>query len=88
MRFYIVSEVFEAALGSADFSGLKSTIDLDKHADFIVTAISAAVDKTNLKSKNKHSESDPISDETVALIKEKRRLRRQYSQTKDHAVKM
>ena len=33
------------------------------------------------------SESNPISDETLALIKEKRRLRRQYSQNKDSAVK-
>ena len=33
------------------------------------------------------SESNPISDETIVLIKEKRRLRRQYSQNKDPAVK-
>ena len=33
------------------------------------------------------SESNPISDETLALIKEKRRLRRKYSQIKDPAVK-
>ena len=32
-------------------------------------------------------ESNPISDETKALIKEKRRLRRQYSQKKDPATK-
>ena len=32
-------------------------------------------------------ESNPISDETIVLIKEKRRLRRQYSQNKDPAVK-
>ena len=32
-------------------------------------------------------ESNPISDETLALIKEKRRLRRQYSQKKDRAIK-
>ena len=32
-------------------------------------------------------ESNPVSDETLALIKEKRRLRRQYSQKKDPAVK-
>ena len=32
-------------------------------------------------------ESNPISDQTSALIKEKRRLRRQYSQKKDPAVK-
>ena len=33
------------------------------------------------------SESNPISDETVALIKEKRRPRRHYSQNKDPATK-
>ena len=33
------------------------------------------------------TESNPISDETLELIKEKRRLRRQYSQIKDPAVK-
>ena len=33
------------------------------------------------------SESNPISNETLALINEKRRLRRQYSQIKDPAVK-
>ena len=33
-------------------------------------------------------EGNPISDETLALIKEKCRLRRQYSQKKDPAIKM
>ena len=33
------------------------------------------------------SESNPISDETIVLIKEKRRLRRHYYQNKDPAVK-
>ena len=33
------------------------------------------------------TESNPISDETLVLIKEKRRLRRQYSQIKYPAVK-
>ena len=73
-------EVFEltldAALGSADFSGLTSAGDLDKYADFIATAISTAVDKAIPKSKSESFESNPISDETVAPIKEKRRLRR------------
>ena len=32
-------------------------------------------------------ESNPISNETLALIREKRKLRRQYSQRKDQAVK-
>ena len=33
------------------------------------------------------TERNPISDEILVLIKEKRRLRRQYSQNKDPAVK-
>ena len=84
-------EVFEStleeALGSADFSGQLSTSDLDKYADFIVTAINTAVDKAIPKSKSVRPESNPISNETLALIKEKRRLRRQYSQKKDLATK-
>ena len=84
-------EVFEStldeALGSTDFSGLPSTSDLEKYADFIVTAISTAVDKTISKSKSVRPESNRISDETLALIKEERRLRRQYSQKTDPAIK-
>ena len=34
-----------------------------------------------------HTESNPISDQTIALIKEKRRLGRQYFQIKDPIVK-
>ena len=55
-----------------------STRDLDKYTDFIVTAISTAVDKAIPKSKSVRSESNPI----IALIKEKRRHRRPYSQNK------
>ena len=66
-------EVFEStlneALGSADFSGLLSTSDLDKYADFIVTSISTAVDKAIPKSKSVRPESNPISAETLVLIK-------------------
>ena len=84
-------EVFEStleeALGSADFYGLMFTSDLDKYADFIITAISTAVDKAIPTSKSVRPESTPISDETRALIKEKRKLRRLYSQKKDPAVK-
>ena len=74
-------------LGSTDFSGHLSTSDLHKYADFIVTTISTEVDKAIPKSKSMRPESNPISDETLALIKEKRRLRRQYSQKKDLAIK-
>ena len=83
--------MFESTLdeapGSVDFAGLLSTSDLDKYADFIVTAISTAVDKAIPKSKSVRPESNPISAETIALIKVKRRLRRQYSQKKDPAIK-
>ena len=83
----VFESTLEAALGSEVFSGLTSTSDLDKYADFIVSAISTAVDKAIPKSKSMRTESNPISDETLALIKEKRRLRRQYSRIKDPAVK-
>ena len=65
-----------------------STSDLDRYADFIITALHTAVDKAIPKSKSVQTESNPISNETLALIKEKRKLRRQYSQRKDLAVKM
>ena len=71
--------ILEEALGSEDFSGHLSTSDLDRYADFIITALHTAVDKAILKSKSVRSESNPISNETLALIKEKRKLRRQYS---------
>ena len=83
----VFESTLEAALGSADFSGLTPTGDLDKYADFVVTVISTAVDTAIRKSKSERSESNPISDETIALIKDKRRLRRQYSQNKDPTVK-
>ena len=74
-------------LGSVDFSGLLSISDLNKYADFIVTAISTAVDKAIPKSINVRRESNRISDETLELIKEKHRLRRQYAQKKGPALK-
>ena len=82
----VFESTLEAALGSEDFSGFAPTSDLDKYADCIVSAISTAADKDIPKSKSVRTESNPISEETLALIKEKRRLRRQYSQTKDPAV--
>ena len=59
----LFESTFEAALGSADFSGLTSTSALDKYTDFIVSAVSNAVDKTIPKFKGVLSESNPISDE-------------------------
>ena len=67
----------EAALSSGDVLELKSTQDIDKYADFIVSAISTAVDKAIPTSKSRRPESQPVSEESLALIKEKRR---QYSQ--------
>ena len=83
----VFESTLEAALGSQDFSGLSSTSDLDKYADFNVSAISTAVDRATPESKSVRSESNPISNETLALIEEKRRFRIQYSQIKDPAVK-
>ena len=77
---YSNQPTLDAALASEDFPGLTSTSDLDKYADFIVSAISTAVDRAILKSKSVRSESNPISDETLAIIKKKRRLRRLLSE--------
>ena len=83
-------EVFEstlqAALSSGDIPEFKSTWDIDKYADFIVTTMSTTVDKAIPTSKSGRPESQPVSDETLALFKEKRRLRRQYSQAHDSLV--
>ena len=53
----------------------------------MLTALHTAVDKAIPKCKSVRPESNPVSNETLALIKEKRKLRRQYSQMKDPAVK-
>ena len=66
---------------------IKSTQDKDKYADFIVTAISTAVDKAIPISKSGLPESQPVSEESLAQIKGKRRHRRQYSQAHDPLVK-
>ena len=84
-------EVFESTLEghvrSGDVPELKSTQDIDKYADFIFTAISTAVDKAIPTSKSRRPESQPVSEESLALIKEKVRLRQQYSQAYDPLVK-
>ena len=53
----------------------------------MITAISTAVDKAIPTSKSWRPESQPVSEESLALIKEKRRLMRQYSQAHDPLVK-
>ena len=84
----VFESTFEVTLDSADFSGHTSTNDLDqKYTDFIVPAISTAVDKAIPKSKSRHSESNAISDEPMVLINGKHWLRRQHFQNKDPAVK-
>ena len=77
----------DPALSSGDVPELKSTQDIDKYADFIVTAISTAVGKAILTSKSRHPESQPVLEGSLALIKEKRGLRQQYSQAHDPLVK-
>ena len=61
---------------------------MDKYIDFIVTAISTAAGKAIPTSKSGRPESQPVWEESLALIKEKRRLRRQYSQAHDPLVKI
>ena len=72
----VFESALEAALSSGDVLELKSTQDIDKHADLIVIAISTAVDKAIPTSKSGRPESQLVSEESLALIKEKRRLRR------------
>ena len=69
----VFESTLEAALSSGDVPELKSTQDIDKYADFIITA---PVDKAIPTSKSGRPESQPVSEESLALIKEKRRLRR------------
>ena len=83
----VFESTLEAALSSGDVPELKSTQDIDKYADFVITAISTVVDKAIPTSESGRPESQPISEETLALIKEKHRLRRQYSQAHDPLVK-
>ena len=83
----VFESTLEAALSSGDVPELKSTQEIDKYADFIVTAISTAVDKALPTSKSLFPESQPVSEQSLVLIKEKRRLRRQHSQAHDPLVK-
>ena len=84
-------EVFELTLEAAPSLGnipeLTSTQVIDKYADFIVTAVSIAVGKAIPTSKSRPSENQPVSEESLTPIKEKHRLRWQYSQAHDLLVK-
>ena len=68
----VFESTLEASLSSGDIPELKATQDIDKYAEFTVTAISTAVDKAIPTSKSGRPESQPVLDETLALIKEKR----------------
>ena len=83
----VFESTLEVALSSGEVPELTSTQDIDKYADFIVTAISTAVDKAIPTSKSGCPESQPVLEESLAPIKEKRRLRRQYSQAHYPLVK-
>ena len=85
--FRVSESTLEAALSSGDVPELKSTEDINKYTDFIVTAISTAVGKAISTSKSGRPESQPVSEESLALIKAKRKLRRQHSQAHDPLVK-
>ena len=61
----VFESILEEALGSEDFSGHLSTSDLDRYADFIITALHNSVDKAIPKSKGMRAESNPISNETL-----------------------
>ena len=50
----VFESTLEAALSSGDIPELKSTQDIDKYADFIVTAINTTVDKAILTYKSRH----------------------------------
>ena len=47
----VFESTLEAALTSEDFSGLTSSSDLDKYVDFIVSAVSTAVNRAIPESK-------------------------------------
>ena len=83
----VFESTLEAALGSEDISGLTSTSDLDKYSDlsYLQLALQSIEPFRNPKACGLRV--TPISDKTLAPIKEKRRLRRQYSQNIDPAVK-
>ena len=83
----VFESTLEVALSSSDIPELKSTEDIAKYAGFIVIAISTAADKAIPTSKSRRPESKPLSDETLVLIKDKHRLRWQYSQAHDPLVK-
>ena len=63
------------------------SVPLVTKIDMLTLSSLQSVVKAIPKSEGECSESNPISDQTVAPIKERRRLRRQYSQIKDPPVK-
>ena len=71
-------EVFQLtlkpALSLGDAPELKSTQDTEKYADFIVTAFRTAVNEAIPTPKSGRHESQPVSEESLLLIKEKGQL--------------
>ena len=80
----VFQSTLEAGLSLGDVPELKSTQDIDKYADFIITD---AVGKAISTSKSGRPESQPVSEESLVLIKKKCRLNRQYSKAHDPLVK-
>ena len=83
----VFKSTLEVALSSGDVPKLNSTQDIDKYSDLIITTISTAVGKAIPISKSGCPESQPVLEESLALIKEKHRLRRQNTQAHDPLVK-
>ena len=83
----VFESTLEVVLSSGDVTELKSTQDIVKYTDFIITAVSTAVDKAIATSKSRHPENQPVWEESLSLIKEKHRLRWQHSQAYDPFAK-
>ena len=63
----VFESVLEEALGSEDFSGHLSTSDLDRYADFIITALHTAVDKAMRLIKPPHIETHLLTTSSTNL---------------------
>ena len=63
-----LTRLTEKCLNQLEVPKLTSTQDIDEHADFIVTAISTAVDKAIPTSKSGRPESQSVSGESLVLF--------------------
>ena len=64
----VFRSTLEVALSLDDIPELKSTQNIDKYADFIVTAVSTAVAKVIPTSESRHPDSQPVWEESPAYI--------------------